>query len=141
MSVKHVNNGSCPRCLEIINKYPSFNEDLRKWFLALQALRPEAHTSCAGRGKDDQEAYFKQGTSRAHWGQSAHNYNLAIDVFKLSQAGAEWPINWYQTVVVPSAEAAGLESASKWTTFREWPHFQVKNWKSVVTAGKAKLVE
>lgn len=44
---------------------------------------------CGHRNKDEQERAFKDGKSRAHWGQSYHNAipSLAVDI-------APYPVNW-----------------------------------------------
>ena len=44
---------------------------------------------CGRRGRDDQEKAFSEGKSRAHYGQSPHNYSpsLAVDVMP-------YPIDW-----------------------------------------------
>jgi len=137
-SVKHTNNGKCQRCKQLFERFPDFSGPLRDWFERLQSSVPEAHISCAGRGKAEQELYLKQGTTRAKWGESPHNYNLAIDIFRLTQNGAEWPKDWYRTHVLGFAESEGFECGARWKSFQDWPHVEVKGWKNL--KGK-KLVE
>ena len=44
---------------------------------------------CGHRGQEDQETAFREGKSKAHWGQSKHNYvpSLAVDVMP-------YPLDW-----------------------------------------------
>jgi len=137
----HINNGSCERCTVIIDKFPGFNEDLKKWFKELQKNHPDAHISSAGRGKSEQEQYFRQGKSKAHYGQSAHNYNAALDFFRLTVNGADFSTDWYVTLIGPKAREAGFEYAGDWKTFKELVHVQIANFQQLVKEGKLKLVE
>lgn len=137
---KHVNNGNCPRCDIIFDRYPGFNAYLRQWFKDLQAQHKDAHISCAGRGKKEQEEYFLKGTSKARYGQSAHNYNAAIDLFRLEQNGASWARNWFENIVLPAVKAHidrlnwyGLPGSP----YFELPHIELRDWKKL----SLKLVE
>lgn len=148
---KHLNTGNCEKCIELFDKYPGFHPGLRGWFTGLQLCFPDAHISCAGRGKYLQELYFKQGSTRAHWMESAHNYNLAIDIFRLTPTGAEWGPTWFRNVVGAAVKAhnepdtankisailmkVGLDFKIKWygdpdSRFFELPHCEVDGWKS-----------
>lgn len=136
----HTNDGACKKCLDIMDKYPGINPQLKSWFLMAQAVYWNFHCADAGRGEYDQEAYFAKGASKARWGQSSHNYNAAIDTFFLvdgaysldkdlyNQLAAEIPdyISWYGA---PDAK------------FYELPHFEITEWRKLVAAGEASLVE
>lgn len=137
----HTNNGNCEQCDEILNRYPNFNEELRTWFKALQVEHPDAHVSCGGRGKVDQEVCFQRGASKAHYGQSSHNYNCAQDLFQLKDGEAVWEQTWFDEVVKPN-----LYPFLKWygapdATFRELPHVEVASWRELVQNGSVFLVE
>ncbi len=144
--IKHVNDGNCGKCDDIFNKYPEFHEGLRTWFKEIQKNNPDAHISAAGRGKEEQELYFKQKTSNARYGQSAHNYGLAIDVFRLHMNGAEWPKQWFISVIEPILDTHNNSASSfkiKWygkpgSPFYELPHFEIDGWRSM---SQKKLVE
>lgn len=141
--MKHINNGECPKCKDILENPVGTHEDLVKWFISFQKDNADAHISYSYRNKEDQELFFKRKTSNAHYGESPHNYSpsLAIDVFRLSNTGlAEFIIDWYLTKVMPSAEASGLELGGKWIKLKDFPHFQVAGWKQLVKDGKAKLI-
>ena len=134
---KHTNNGKCEKCQLIFDKFPGFHQGIREWFKQVQANHPETHISAAGRGKLEQEEYFNKKTSNAHYGQSAHNYNAAIDIFKLHDTGAEWPKTWFQAVIKPAIDAhnAVANFKIKWygepgSKFYELPHCELAEWKS-----------
>lgn len=139
--VRHLNNGACPKCLEIINKYKGFHEGLANWFKELQAKLPEAHVSHAGRGKAEQEQYKKAGTSLAGYGESPHNYNLALDIFRIASTGkAEWQKSWYIDNIFPLVPE-WIMPGGNFKRLKDYPHFEVKAWRSLVDNGSAKLVE
>lgn len=142
--MKHRNNGRCQRCLQIINSYPGFHHGLRDWFTALQGLYlPEVHVSEAGRGRARQEQLKKAGASRASYGESAHNYNAALDLF---EQGGDSSSNIYEKKWFNEKMKPHLGELVNWyghpgSSFYELPHVEVKNWKELVTRGDLKLVE
>lgn len=141
--MKHTNDGKCVRCQEIFDKYPGFNELLRDWFVGFQAKHPEAHISCAGRGREEQTALYLRGASKAKYGESAHNFNCAIDIF---EQGGHFLSNiyegmWFIDVLRPNLPAWAEWYGQPWAKFREMPHVEVKNWKFLVADGAALPVE
>lgn len=142
MRSKHINSGNCEKCASIFDSYADFHTGLRDWFLNFQSQNPEAHISAAGRGKADQEADFEAGRSNAHWGQSPHNFNAAVDVFKLLQTGASWDRQWFTNVMAPDARGAGFVWGGDWRgKLGDYPHVEVADWKELVAKGILKLVE
>ena len=140
--VRHVNDGKCPKCKEILDKFPGFDEQIRKWFEDMQSRVKDCHVSYAGRGKKDQELFFKQGTSKARWGESPHNYNVAVDLFRLIVTGAEFSRQWYTDVVKPEiAKVDFLEWGGDWVRWKDFPHVELKGWAKLKAEGKLKLVE
>lgn len=145
----HLNNGKCPHCAEIFDKYPGFHPGIRAWFEALQKKQPMAHISCAGRGQTDQELFFRQGTSKAHYGQSAHNFNAAVDIFRLTLTGADYNRDFFRDVVggaVTTHNANPNNFILTWFGFPhspyfELPHVELANWKELSLAAELKLVE
>ena len=139
--MRHVNTGNCEKCDQIFNRYPGFHQGLRNFFKNLQKNNPEAHISCAGRGRKDQEKFYKSGASRAHYGQSAHNVNMALDVFKLHHTGADWSTEWFIHTLGKAIESHNTNTEDfkiKWygtpgSKFLEYPHCEVENWKNVTT--------
>lgn len=140
--MKHTNNGNCKRCLEILYRYPNPDKDLVLWWVGFQMEHPEAHISCAGRGRMDQEALKVRGASRASYGESAHNYNAAIDIFEQGGDGKNiYEKQWFFDVLAPS-----LPDFLKWygwpgSKFLELPHVEREDWRALAKLGELKLVE
>lgn len=131
--MKHINNGKCPRCAKILHAFPGFEPSLEQWFLDFQKSFPEAHVSSAGRGKEEQEKAFKTGRSKARWGESPHNFNLALDIFRLTLNGAQFDAVWYRDVLAPAvAKNPSLTWGGNWKRFRDMPHVEITNWKDLV---------
>lgn len=143
---KHQNNGHCPHCAELFDKYPGFNSTIRSWFVLFQAANPEAHISCAGRGYEEQTKKVKEGRSNAQYGKSAHNYNCAIDVFCQVPGSDIYDLDWFETVLAPALpdylEWYGRpEYANDKTKYYELPHIELKAWKKLRDSRLAVLVE
>lgn len=140
--MKHLDNGHCPRCVEIINRYKGFHQPMYQWFFDFQLKHPEAHVSEAGRGEIDQEAAFNRRASKARWMQSAHNYNCALDIFETgNDRRLIYETNWFRTVLA--------NNIPKWITwygapgakFPELPHVELKGWRELAKKGSLWLVE
>lgn len=134
----HLNNGSCEGCKTLFDRYPGFHIGLRKWFLNIQNQYPEAHISCAGRGKLAQEECYKNKVSKSIWGQSPHNYNLAIDVFRQESKKSLFDRSWFEAVMLPFVVQQNMmdDFQIDWfgmagSPFYELPHFQVRHWRTL----------
>lgn len=138
---KHLNNGNCPHCAEIFNKYPNFNLKVKSWFTLFQAAHPEAHISCAGRGFVDQEAAKAAKTSRADFGHSAHNYNCAIDIFVQLPHRDLYDHVWFSTVLAPEIPYFLNWYGAPDAQFHELPHIELREWRGQKIAGDVSLVE
>lgn len=106
----------------------------------LQAIVNEAIKSVdfvildAQRGRAEQERAFKAGNSKAHFGQSAHNYipAVAMDV-------CPFPIDWddigrfkkLHEVIMDIAAEQGtpLEWGGDWKSIKDFPHYELKPWR------------
>ena len=86
------------------------------------------------RGRKAQEKAFKEGHSKAHFGQSAHNFSpaVALDVTPL-------PLDWkdinsfkaLSKVILATAKELNidLEWGGDWKSFKDYPHYQLpKPW-------------
>jgi hypothetical protein len=138
--MSHINNGDCPKCKEIFDKYPGFAMSLRSWFVMMQAKFQDLHISCAGRGHLEQEECFAKGASRARWGHSSHNLNAAIDMFFLVDGKYNVERHRYDMIAseIPDyVEWYGRPGAS----FPELPHYELKNWRELSAQGILKPVE
>lgn len=127
---KHLNISICTKCEEVIK--PCTNIELINFYKQFRKDNLDGHISCCFRGKEEQEVAFATGHSKAHFGESAHSYALALDWFRITQAGgAEWDSIWYKNHLKPACEAAGLEWGGNWS-FKDLPHSEIKNWKALV---------
>lgn len=148
----HKNTGACPRCAELFDRFPGTTDTkLRAWFEALQKEVPSAHISEAGRGKAAQEKAKSGGFSRAGWGQSAHNYGQAIDIFRMvitpgvggakASIRTEYAKPWYEANIAPRLEAWLKWYGAPGSTFYELPHIEVADWRQRKERGEIHLVE
>lgn len=96
------------------------------------------------RTKADQEKYYQQGTSKAKFGQSAHNFHpsLAIDIIPYpvpKLPNGEWDNNshvWNDMAMLVKEIANELHVPITWggdfKSIVDKPHFEITNWKSRV---------
>jgi hypothetical protein len=121
--------------------YLFFSNELREWFFELKKDHPEAHISCAGRGKIEQGILFNRGATRAKWGESAHNYNAALDLFEMDGDNTTiYDEEWFMLVIAPRVEKFNWYGKPG-ATFHELPHVELKDWRERVARGELKLVE
>ena len=138
--LKHENNGSCLKCLEIKNKY-GCDYVLWEWFVQFQADHPEAHISEAGRDEDTQEAMVLKGASRAHWTKSAHNWKAALDIFELQgDVKNIYERKWFETVLKPRLPDWITWYGEPGSSFPELPHIEIKEWRRMAKEGCLLLV-
>lgn len=93
---------------------------------------------CGHRGEDDQERAYKEGKSRALWGQSPHNRqpSLAVDIAPYHPTSPH--IRWHDReafhrlagAVLYAASLRGIDLAwgGSWRGFPDLPHFELKGW-------------
>ena len=99
------------------------------------------------RDKETQERYYNSGTSKAHFGESAHNYNpsFAVDVYpypcpkkqvkgvvQIDSDSMEWErmVNLFKAY----AKELGVEIVCgiDYKSLRDAPHIEIKNWRKIV---------
>jgi peptidoglycan L-alanyl-D-glutamate endopeptidase CwlK len=93
------------------------------------------------RGRAAQERAFALGHSRAHFGQSAHNFSpaVALDV-------VPWPLDWSDIarfrslaeLVKAKAVALGVPIAwgGDWAKLRDMPHYELNPWRTFAAEGR-----
>lgn len=87
--------------------------------------------TCGYRGKEEQEQMFKEGKSKAHFGQSKHNTmpSKAVDI-------VPYPVNWdlkdyrWGKMVALAYEIArknniNIRSGAFFTGLADWPHIEL----------------
>jgi hypothetical protein len=131
----HLNNGRCDHCLEIMNLYLNFYRPLRAWFVFFQDQHPEFHISEAGRGKAKQEEDFLERASKAHWLESAHNYNAAMDLFIQVAGRSMYDKEWFNKYLPPALPKTIVWYGRPGCTFREFPHVEFALWRQLRDSG------
>lgn len=117
---------------------------LKKLFVACAAdpACPPFAVLDSQRGQQAQEKAFSLGHSKAHFGQSAHNWSpsVAVDV-------VPYPIDWTNidrfkalgAFVTAKARSLGIDVTWGGTwKFRDLPHYELSNWKQLVALKKVK---
>ena len=137
----HLNNGRCPKCAEIMGRFPGLYRPLRAWFVYFQNDNPEAHVSEAGRGREKQELEFSEGDTKAHWLESAHNWNAALDIFIQLSGHGIYDREWFTKVLAPEIPKTLVWYGRPDCTFREFPHVEVAGWKKLRDSGLLVPVE
>ena len=86
---------------------------------------------CGHRGQEDQDKAYSEGKSKLKWPKSRHNTwpSEAVDI-------APYPLDWknikaFKEMAEKVKEAAEnvnveIEWGGDWTTFKDYPHFQLK---------------
>lgn len=140
-SLHHQNVTECEKCEAIFNTFSGFDSDLQAWFKNFRARHPEFHVSCAGRGREDQEKMVAQKLSLAHYGESAHNWNCAIDIF-IDEPGLDlYDVEHFDEVLGPEIPLWLNWYGTKGHAFHELPHIEKSDWREMRAAGTLTLVE
>lgn len=94
---------------------------------------------CGYRGKGAQEKAYADGTSKAKFGQSAHNYRPSYAVDIIPCCPIDWNVKnprWKYMVenAKMCAAAMGIEITCgyDYKTFKDCPHIELKDWRSHV---------
>ncbi len=126
----HLNKAQCAACDQIVTLC---SEDLQKWFHSERAEDLSLHALSSYRGKDRQEAHFQAGRSKAHFGESPHNYSpsRALDVVFVVQGQNSW--NLVKLDTMAKRAPSNIEWGGYWKDFKDNPHFQEREWKTMVT--------
>lgn len=108
---------------------------------AMTAARIDFIVTCTYRNDEEQAALYAQGrtapgriVTNAKPGESMHNKtnadgtpaSLAFDIAILENGKIDWSTanpKWKQAGAI--GKSVGLEWAGDWTTFKEYPHFQL----------------
>lgn len=127
---KHTNSPICGACEE---KLKGVDSRLVSFVEQLRGIYPDAHVCWGVRGEAEQELFKKQGTSKASFGQSPHNYGLAVDIFRLTLSNsASFDPVWYRTKLAPVVAAnPDLVWGGTFKSLVDLPHVELANWKTL----------
>lgn len=112
-------------------------EWLKPEFQRRYPTAPEPRLSCTYRGKDEQEAAFHAGKSRARYGESLHNFRpaFAFDVFFQTREGtADWSFGNFERFG-QLAKSIGLVWGGDWPGLVDGPHVQLDMSAALARAG------
>ena len=110
------------------------HQDLRRLFDDV-IQRVDCAVICGHRSRSVQDRAFREGKSQVRWPNSRHNTSpsAAVDV-------VPWPLSWdlgdpavkatwveMKAEVEATAERLGIEieHGADWTSFKDWPHWQL----------------
>ena len=118
--------------------HPLFEPKARDFVDAAKAAGLDVLIYCTFRSRPEQDDLYAQGRTKpgpvvtnARAGQSAHNFGLAFDGAPLIAGRIAWDAHEQWTIYGQVAASVGLEWAGTWPTFKEYPHIQMPNWKSI----------
>lgn len=119
---------------------PAFRDKAKAVIAGCIARGIDLLVTCTARSNAEQAALYAQGRTQpgpivthAQAGQSAHNYGLAMDCYPMHNGKPDLAGTFAEgwKVYGEEAEKAGLEWAGKWVHFRELPHVQHLDWKTL----------
>jgi peptidoglycan L-alanyl-D-glutamate endopeptidase CwlK len=118
--------------------HPLFQPKARDFVEAAKAAGLDVLIYCTYRNREEQDELYTHGrtapgkiVTNARAGQSAHNFGLAFDGVPLIAGKPAWDDHEAWETYGHVASAVGLEWAGNWPRFKEFPHIQFPNWKSV----------
>lgn len=129
---KHVNSSKCVKCQEML--YNSTQDGyLRLWFEQLQEENNDIHIAYGYRNKKEQDQFFRDGKSKAKYGQSPHNYVpcMALDIFFLTQDG-KYSLDVNRLKAIANDLPSRITWGGNFHGLVDMPHFEITAWKSLV---------
>jgi peptidoglycan L-alanyl-D-glutamate endopeptidase CwlK len=122
--------------------HPRLREIFVRFDAAMKKAGIDFIVTCTYRNNADQDALFAQGritsghvVTNAKAGQSKHNgvnidgkpASTAFDIVIISNGKADWNVgNPAWKIAGRLGKSVGLEWAGDWKSFKEYPHFQLK---------------
>lgn len=101
--------------------------ELGVWFRDLKSRHPNVHVSWSYRDQASQEQAFKNGTTKLHYPDSAHNKQpaMALDIFQIDDAGkAKWDPVFLAKV---AQESPALKWGGNWKPLGDNDHFELSS--------------
>lgn len=127
----------------LANMEPELAEKCRLHLKACFERGIQARVACSVRGRDEQDAAFAKGTSKAVFGKSAHNWTPCLGYDFVFLAENPHDKDLYDIATIPGSqeweivgalgEGVGLAWGGRWPTFPDRPHFGLPNWKARLT--------
>lgn len=129
-STRHLNEAQCASCDRSVAEC---SEVLQRWFYSERTKNFSLHASTGYRGQKEQETSFQTHKSKAHFGESPHNYSpsRAVDIVFIVKGRNVWTPAEYESMA--KRLPANIEWGGNWQDFKDIPHFQEREWKTMVT--------
>lgn len=116
--------------------HPAFQAKAAEFAIAATAAGLDVLIYCTLRSMEEQAQLYALGRTKpgkivtnAKPGLSAHNFGLAFDGAPLIQGKIAWDDHASWQTYGRVAAQVGLEWAGNWTSFQEFPHIEMPNWK------------
>ena len=107
-------------------------------YKALYPNSPQPFITCTFRSNEEQNELFakKPKVTNAKAGQSPHNYNPSF-AFDIGFIGSDKKMDWNPKLFKSFADLIKYESTlvswgGDWLSFKDVPHFELKNWKTLI---------
>lgn len=118
--------------------HPLFRPKALEFEEAARAAGLDVLIYCTLRPIAEQNELYAQGRTRpgkvvtnARGGQSAHNFGLAFDGAPLIGGKIAWDDHPHWDMYGQVAASVGLDWAGNWKTFKEMPHVEMPDWKTI----------
>lgn len=118
--------------------HPLFLPKARDFMDAAKLAGLDVLIYCTFRSRNEQDELYTHGRTKpgkivtnAKAGQSAHNYGLAFDGVPIVLGKLAWDNHDDWAIYGRVAASVGLDWAGTWQGFKEMPHIQHSNWKSI----------
>ena len=116
-----------------------FKSKAKEWLSKCEAEGLDILVYCTLRTAAEQAELYAKGRTTpgpivtyAKPGSSSHQYGYGLDHVPMLHGKPLWKAGPHWNRSIEIAESLGLESASKWTRFKELPHIQLRNWRQFV---------
>lgn len=116
--------------IELVQAY----ENACKLYLEKYPNEPQPFITCTYRSGVEQNELFKKvpKVTNAKAGQSPHNYNPSF-AFDIAFITFEKKVSWnakYFKMFADCVKSDVVIWGGSWTSFKDAPHFELKNWKT-----------
>lgn len=128
--MRHSREGSHP---DLIRFQVAFCKELQRRGIPMFPI-------CFVRGKTEQDNHYKNGVSKAKWGQSPHNYGLAVDVVHF---GRYWDLSvkeWQVIGLIGKEVARRCNLKMTWGgdwKFYDPAHWEITRWEEMKDWGQS----
>jgi hypothetical protein len=128
----HKEGPECSGCSEKLKQAHPF---MREWFFRKKKTYENLHVYRVWSDKEEQDRYFKEGSSKLPWPKSPHNYvrdgrpcSLALDVFLINEDGeARFPPLFYAKLNEENErDREPIRWGGTFKTLRDANHFELR---------------